>query len=106
MLIWCGYGFFIPLLVFAILISLPLIIDPILGNHFSAENHWVTFLGLTFAGIILWFMGNALNAPKDEYYSHKTGETLVLRDNHSLYFIKMEYWGVILPLIGLVYALS
>ncbi|PTM56545.1 hypothetical protein [Desmospora activa] len=60
-----------------------------------ASNLYV-LLGFFLAAIITFFLGKFLN--KKVHIRTRDGQ----REFHSLFFIRMEYWGAILPILGIV----
>ncbi len=79
MLIWKGAG----LLVLAIGLGTLVVTQLILGPLY--QQGWAKIVGLGIAGAICWFLGKRLNR-------HAS--------NHHLFFIPMEYWGIVLPVLG------
>jgi len=60
-------------------------------------------LGLLLAAAVNWVVGRRLNrAPGRELVDPSTGERVVLRRRHTLFWIPMEYLSVLLALAALV----
>jgi len=99
MIIWKGYGF----LVLVIAIAIGAIVSLIFGKIGSTEDMGAAIGAIISAGII-WVVGNKLNAQtKDRAMIDKqTGQEVVLKPNHSLFFIKMQYWAFIVGGIGII----
>jgi hypothetical protein len=57
-------------------------------------------LSLIASGIISWFLGRKLNQPV-LVLDPETQKEVLHKPYHSLFFIPMEYAGVILALIGI-----
>jgi hypothetical protein len=87
---WRGYGIFVLIIAAACLVTAQLVADGATGdpNYYKTHN-WLGCLALFVAAVPVHFMGNHLN--------HQQGR----RD--SLFFIPMQYWAIILPVIGLCY---
>ncbi|MCQ6562496.1 hypothetical protein [Paenibacillus mendelii] len=68
------------------------------------EQHWPEAVALVLAGIIVWFLGKALNA--EHVYKPNPDSAAIdavqAREQHSLLFIRMEYWGPIFALVGVI----
>ena len=93
MLIWKGLGILVPLFV---VLSLILAV-PFTGD---AAKYGLAFSQLVAAAAI-WWTGRALNArPGRLLHDPQTGETVELKATHSFFFIKMEYWAVLVVSLG------
>jgi hypothetical protein len=59
-------------------------------------------IGLFVAAAANWYAGKYFNSgPGRELFDPKTGQTVILKRRHDLFFIKMEYWSVPVAIIGL-----
>lgn len=95
MILWKGWGIIgivFPVLVAALLASL----------GFSDENgRWYYLIGLTLAAIPVWFIGKHLNRDKDEVFTNeKTGQQYKLGNRHTLFFIPLQYYAIVYPILG------
>lgn len=67
-------------------------------------------IGLLLAAAPAWFLGKKWNAPLPDrvLVDQATGQQVVIkhRPRHTLYYVPMEYWGVILAALGGVVMLS
>ncbi|COK33440.1 Uncharacterised protein [Streptococcus pneumoniae] len=55
------------------------------------------------SGVMSWYLGKYINKPDGKVYiDAETGEKVMFKKKHSLFFIKMEYWGPILGVIAVV----
>lgn len=69
-------------------------------NYFQTHS-WAQAMGLWLAGVGCWFTGRSLNGRPGRTVTDKaTGADVILKPDHSLFFIKLEYWGPILFVIG------
>lgn len=67
------------------------------------ENLWPKLVALWVAGAGCWFLGRYVNGkPARIVIDESTGQEIHQKPNHHLMFIKMEFWGVIFGIIGLV----
>ena len=98
MIIWKGYGF----LVLVIAVVIGAIVSLLFGKIGSTED--MGAIGAIISAGVIWFVGNKLNDPtKDRTMIDKqTGQEVVLKPNHSLFFIKMQYWAFIVGGIGII----
>lgn len=70
-------------------------------NYFQSHS-WAQALSLWLAGAACWFMGRYLHSRPGRVLVDKvTGEEVIQRPTHSLFFIKLEYWAPILFVVGL-----
>jgi uncharacterized membrane protein YfcA len=99
LLIWRGWG-----IVVVGLFILAALIGGGIGEAASADGRWVApFFGLflILAGIVTWYLGKRLNRDTTrELVDPKTGQTVVVRRDHSFFFIKVEWWGPIMIVAG------
>lgn len=70
--------------------------DQSASNLYALTSNLYVLLIFFLAGIITFFLGKFLN--KKVHIKTRTGQ----QEFHSFFFIKMEYWGVILPVLGIV----
>ncbi len=100
MIIWSGWG----ILTLLILGGVPIlgigILDQVL--HLSPERGelpWTVIVTLTLAAALNWWLGKRLNSdPGRELVDAATGQRIILRRRHALFWIPMQYWSV-LPLL-------
>lgn len=104
MIIWSGWGFLVAIILFVNSLIGELLCRAITGNsEYYQQNSWPLTVVLILTGVICWFLGKYLNRTNDKIYIDKqTGEEVRLSKKNRLFFIKMEYWGPILGIIGLV----
>ncbi|MDG3583212.1 hypothetical protein [Galbibacter pacificus] len=96
MIIWSGRGFLIALVLFASLFA---------GFYFlpkeSSDYGFVFAAFLT--GFFSWAFGRKWNrADNRVFIDEKTGQRFRIKNNHTLFWIPMQYWGIILPILGIV----
>ena len=99
MIIWKGYGF----LVLVIAVAVGAIVSLLFGKIGSTEDMGAA-IGAIISAAVIWVVGNKLNdAIKDRTMIDKqTGQEVVFKQNHSLFFIKMQYWAFIVGGIGII----
>ena len=102
MILYTGRGF----LVFVFFIAPLVVIGAILfygfGIDFLRSASWWPLHSLMILGAILTFVvGSLLNRKMlEETTYEKSGPVRVLRPRHTLYYIRMEYWG---PIVLVIY---
>ncbi len=96
MIIWSGYGFSL-VIIFGISFA---ICSNIIPNEYLA---FATALALAISATASWFIGKKLNEEGTKTLVDKeTGEEIILKPNHSLFFINMQYWGYVFGGLGVI----
>lgn len=112
--VWAGKGFWVPYILlgcFAPLFAAVMMAEAKddQGRSIFFVNNWWWTVGLTFlaAGAINWFVGRHYNnRPAELLIDPMTGVEQYYRPNHSFYWLKMEYWGVLFALVGCGFLLA
>ncbi len=91
---WLVLAIFIPVFVIAALLS-----KGMPYQHLTATYAVASFVGAAFC----WFFGRKWNKSRIEF-DKELGEEVMVEPNHSLWSIKMQYWGLIYAALG-TYAL-
>jgi len=103
LIIWRGAGAIV--LLFGIISALLMnVVTSLVFNqdNYFADHAWAQGFSLWIAGAVSWFTGRYLNSrPGKVLIDKATGQEVTLKPNHSLFFIKIEYWGPILFVIGI-----
>jgi hypothetical protein len=101
MIVWRGAGILV--IVFALFGAF---VGQVIGQSLL---HWRDASGLVGLGLIVvgaplvWWRGRALNRRAGRVLvDPATGRPVVLRTTHSLFFLEMEYWAVVLVVIGIL----
>ena len=99
MIIWRGWG---AIIVFAIPFSLSLFFN-ILG--FSTENDLIFCIVLLISAVLVWVVGKWLNDRKYKAFLNAefngNAETTI-KNYHTLFFIPIQYWGIVLFVVLVV----
>ena len=70
-------------------------------NDYFQAHTWAQVAALWGAAALCWFTGRHLNRkPPRAMIDRATGREVLVKPNHHLMFIKLEYWGIILFVIG------
>ena len=92
--IWEGHGYLaalIPIIIF----FLYLVIETVFTGSEDLSSLGVIFC-LALSSYLLWIIGKRLNRNNNRrLIDPETNEEVILKSNHSLFFIKLQYWGVI-----------
>ena len=98
MIIWTRLGFLVLVITFLLSLGAEIITESMTNDeNYYQENSLPFAVAILLSGIINGFLGKWLNNEKSKILIDKeTGKEVILKNNHSLFFIPMEYWGVIL----------
>lgn len=104
MIVWRGWGILVLVLAAVPVALVQLVAGWVMGPDGAArQSDWLAPLGLALSAPLIWWVGRALNRrPARVLVDRETGQEVALRPNHSLFFIRMEYWAVIVALGALV----
>lgn len=96
MIVWSGKGFLSVLVLLASIVLLAFVLPKEQGDIGFIISFFV-------AGLFSWFMGKKLNDQEGRTVIDKeTGQEMILKQDHSLFWIKMQYWGPIFVVLGLI----
>lgn len=96
MIVWSGRGFLSALvLIGSIFISIWLLPESLYDYGFVVA----CFISAVFS----WIFGKKWNTQNERIVTDdKTGQKLRLISNHTLFWIPMQYWGIIFSILGIV----
>ena len=96
MIVWSGRGF---LSIIVLLVTLFLSV-----SIFSTENADYGFITTAFVtGIFSWYFGKKWNTKNERIViDEKTGQRLKIKNYHTLFWIPMQYWGIIFSSLGII----
>lgn len=104
MIIWSGWGFLVAIIA-VLAAAAAVVVAGALGLEGDAENV-LLFSSFIPAGIAIWYLGRRLNrGAVRELIDPQTGQTVLLRNSHTFFFIPVEWWGPIIAVGGLLAAL-
>ena len=99
--IWEGHGYLaaiIPIIIFLLYIA----IETVFTGSEELSSLGAVFC-LAFSSYLLWIIGKRLNRNnRRRLIDSKTNEEVILISNHSLFFIKIQYWGLIFGLANVI----
>tara|TARA_Y100001968_G_C19417844_1_gene749981 strand:+ start:1931 stop:2266 length:336 start_codon:yes stop_codon:yes gene_type:complete len=104
MLIWKGNGFLA--IIIPVMIFIPvLMIFSVIGGSDPTEN--IAGIGisisLALSSFATWKIGKRLNGGDGKLLiDPDTGEKVLLKSEHSFWFINLEYWGVLWGILAIV----
>jgi hypothetical protein len=97
MLIWKGLGILVPFVLGFVTFATLFAVHAVLGEEVSSGN-WAVTIGVLMSGVACWFLGRHLHDPQNGkvLIDPESGGEVLLMPTHSLFFIKVEYWGILL----------
>lgn len=96
LIVWRGFGWLVPIVIFAALILSQLSLDAVYGEGFYTANAWPKQAAFIVAAFSVGFLGIYLNHSKRQILiDEETGEPVGKAPAHSLFFIPIEYWAII-----------
>ena len=96
LVVWRGFGWTVPVVVFGALILSQLSVDAVYGDGFYTANTWPKQAAFIVAALFVGFLGFFLNHKKrGVLIDEETGEPVGKAPAHSLFFIPIEYWAII-----------
>ena len=98
--IWRGYGFLVPIIAMVVIALCSFLFNSVLKTAPLVGMS----IGALAAAAAIWFVGKKFNDPaKNRVMVDKaTGQEFMISQNHSLFFIKMQYWAIPLALLGMI----
>ena len=105
MIIWSGLGFLVAVITFGCLLLTEFATRAAFhDDHYYQAHGWTKLAAFLVAALIVWPLGRYLRAkPARVLVDPATGEQVVFKRNHALFFIPMEYWAPILVVLGMIF---
>ena len=106
MIIWSGLGFLVAVIGFASLILTEFVSEKVTGDdQFYQEHGWVILVGMLLAAGLTYGLHRLLLQKGRVVIDKETGQEIVLRSSHSLFFIPVKWWPVVFIGLGVVIAI-
>lgn len=102
MLIWSRGGILAPIMAAFSLILTEYLVNISFNQNYYQDHGCPKFIALSIAGLLCLLLGHILNDEGKTYINKENGKEVILRKKHSFFFISIEYWGIIFPIIGLI----
>lgn len=102
MLIWSGWGFLAAIVVIAFFLGAEAVPNSLFGEGTYQENPTLWQApAMLLAGVVNFLLGRWLNGrPGRTVIDKETREEITLRNDHTLFFVKVERWGLVLIALG------
>lgn len=96
MIVWSGRGFLIAIVFIASMFASLSIIP----KGYADYNFIVSFF---ITGLFSWYFGLKWNKDNEQIViDEKTNKKLRLKNNHTFFWVPMQYWGVISSVLGII----
>jgi len=97
-IIWKGYGFLVPFITAGVITP----VSVVLWQLFPKCIFLGPCIGSFAAATAIWFIGKKCNSSdKNRTMIDKaSGQEFIFKPDHSLFFIKMQYWAFIVGAVG------
>ncbi|MDJ0498720.1 MAG: hypothetical protein QNJ89_12880 [Acidimicrobiia bacterium] len=96
LIVWRGLGWLVPVFAFAALLLSQLAVDAVYGDGFYTANAWPKQVAFIVAAFSIAILGAYLNHTKRQMLvDEETGEVVGKAPAHSLFFIPIEYWAIV-----------
>ncbi len=99
MIIWSGKGI---LSVLVLLLALVLTISIAPEGQGTISLATALFIAAAFS----WYFGKKWNGQSKTVVDKETGQEIELKQSHSLFWINIQYWGVLYAIIGILVLLT
>lgn len=104
-IIWTGKGFLVAVFTFGFSLIANLVTNSVTGSDVYWDSHkWPLSVSLFVSAVACWFVGRYFYYGSEPrvLIDPKTGQQVVFRESHTLFFIPMMWWGPILAVFGLI----
>ena len=96
MIVWSGRGFLIAIVFIASMFASVSIIPKEYADYGFVISFFIT-------GIFSWFFGLKWNKDNERIViDEKTNKKLRLKNNHTFFWVPMQYWGIISSILGII----
>ena len=108
MIIWKGWGILAIVIAIVCSVAMQLLCDAVFGAGYYRSSRWAMPLALLLASGIIFFVGQKLNRkPGKVVIDKETNEEYILKSTHSLFWIPLQYWGIVTAVLAVwMYAVS
>ena len=96
MLIWTGWGILlVPIGAAAAFLGVGF------AQLINLSSDAGVLIGLPLACVAVWFIGISINRPVDGYHP-RTGERVIYKNQHTLFWVPMQYYAFIGAAFGII----
>jgi hypothetical protein len=105
MLVWQGFGIAAALIPIGLIVVVTVLWGAIAGSSTPGERDSTLIIALAVlaSAPLVYLLGKRLDArPGRTMVDKATGQEVVLRDAHTLFFVGMKYWAWLFAIGGIV----
>jgi hypothetical protein len=99
LVIWRGFGWLIPVIVFGAFLLSQLALNFIFGEGFYKANEWPKVAAIVASSLLIASLGYFLNYKNRQVIIDPESGEKKKSPAHSLFFIPIEIWAVIIPVL-------
>ncbi len=99
LVIWRGFGWLIPVIVFGAFLSSQMALNSIYGEGFYKANEWPKVVAIVTSSLLIASLGYFLNYRKRQVVVDPESGEKTKSPYHSLFFTPIEVWAVIIPVL-------
>jgi hypothetical protein len=105
MIIWNGAGFIVAVITFTSMVLTEQFVENLYQDDKYYQHHgWPKLVAFVAAALVVYPIGRYLNATEGRVLvDPATGERVVIKSDHSLFFINVQTWPFVLVLLGFVF---
>ena len=104
MIVWQGFGFLVLIVAIAALALMEYVVRTLTADAFYYNTHgWPKLVAFWIAAAAIYGIARFFESRPGRVMTDKqTGQQVVLRQAHSLFFVPMKYWTFVFLALGLV----
>ncbi|MBP9817471.1 hypothetical protein KBC75_01780 [Candidatus Shapirobacteria bacterium] len=108
MIIWSGLGFLGLVIPFFLALITQYLTDSLLNQPGYYTNHsTLQFIVIIVSAVFIYFLSQKLkNNPGRKLIDKATGKEFTLRQKHTLFFLDLKYWPLILVIFAFYFILT
>ena len=93
------------MIVFILLLAAEYVTEWMFADDSYYQAHgWPKLVAFFIAATMIWPLGIYLNRREGKVLIEKaTGKEVLIKPNHSFFFIRLDYWGPILLVLGVIF---
>ena len=106
MIIWSGWGFLGFLVPIVVTFLTTMLVETMYGKGYAALHNWPIGLGLLLSAGAVFLISQRLNTPGRTLVDPNTGQAIVLRRRHTLFFIPLQWIAAVIAVAGLYFLVA
>jgi len=104
MIVWQGFGFIVAVIGFGSLVLAEYLTRTFKDQYYYQEHGWPKLVAFWLAAGVVWLIARYYDTRPGKVMIEKdTGREIVVRRNHSLFFLPMRYWTYVFLVLGAVF---